>query len=153
MKTPTPPAKAIRCTQAELDLLERYRRELIDLAPTMTLWQKAAMADLLRSALLAAIAVAHNNIALPSFKEDPCNNSPSTVPQLPLFDAPLPKLADSNTQSHDAIRGHSSAPSPKPKRNVRGPAKATAQTAMNPQSPRQRKRASATTHGKKSAKK
>jgi hypothetical protein len=153
MKTPTPPAKAVRCTQAEIDLLDRYRRELIDLAPRMTLWQKAAMADLLRSALLAAISVAQNKIQLPAFKDDPCNSSPSTAPQRPLFAGKLPSPQDSHTRSPAVILVASSTQSTKPKPNVPGPAKAIAQTTTSRQSPRQKRHASAMTAGKKSAKK
>ena len=137
-------AKAIRCSQAELNLLEHYRQEMLRTEPVMTVWQKAAMADLLRSALTVAIHLSQKRPTLQQITDEPCNNSDSTVPQLPLFEGPLPALQDNSTPSAEPARAPQSAAKTRKSSNAKP-------NATPPQSPPLKKRASGMTPGKKNA--
>jgi hypothetical protein len=139
-------AKGIRCTRHEIEMLELYRQELLRVNPTMTMWQKASMADLLRSALSDAITQSQRRTAAQTLKEETCSNSTSSVPQLPLFDGPLPKLPERSTPL--AAASHESKSGKRTRKSLNASGSATP-----PQSPRQKKRASATTPGTTSDKK
>jgi hypothetical protein len=118
---------------------------------TMRLWQKAAVADLLRhataeaaTAAIARLKAKRKAAGLPEGKEATWSNSPSQVPQLPLFDGPLPSTADTNTPLAERSRARKNAA-------TKSAASSAKPSRTGPQSRPRRKRASATTGGKKSA--